>query len=178
MIPVMQDFFTTLFKDARDIHIAAKACLFHTGDPCQDMFLVVDGRIDLIRHSAGGARLRLHVAGAGQVVAEASAYSDRYHCDGEARVASHCRVLSKTRFLSRLDSAPALGRAWAAMLADGLQRARLQSEIRTMRTVSERLDIWLQNGGFIPPKGALQDLAETLGVSREAMYREMACRRR
>jgi len=54
----------------------------------------------------------------------------------------------------------------------------MNSEIRALRTVSERLDAWLAGGRMLPPKGEWQDLAQILGVTREALYRELAQRHR
>ena len=64
-------------------------------------------------------------------------------------------------------------------LAHAVQEARMKSEIRTLRTVAERLDAWLSaKDGGLPPKGQWQELASELGVSREALYRELARRSR
>ena len=81
-------------------------------------------------------------------------------------------------FRARLTADPALAERWAAHLALAVQTARLCAEIRTLRTVAERLDAWLGEGRSLPAKGAWQDLAAELGVSREALYRELSRRRR
>lgn len=73
---------------------------------------------------------------------------------------------------------PAAAQLWAARLARGLQTARLQAEVRTLRTVAARLDAWTEVFPGLPPKGQIQDLAHTLGVTREALYRALARRRR
>ena len=80
-------------------------------------------------------------------------------------------------FRARLTADPALAERWAAHLALAVQTARLCAEIRTLRTVAERLDAWLGEGRSLPAKGAWQDLAAELGVSREALYRELSRRR-
>lgn len=53
-----------------------------------------------------------------------------------------------------------------------------QSTIRTLRIVAERLDAWFGEGHALPSKGEWQTLAFELGVSREALYRELARRRK
>ena len=177
MIGIMPRPFETLFETAPRRTMSAGEILFYNGDPCVQVFLVDTGRVTLHRHSPSGARLNLHSAEAGQVIAEASVYSTTYHCDGVADLDARIAALPKADFLARLDADPALARAWAANLAHMLQQARSRSEIRGLRTVSERLDAWLSGGGQMPPHGEGQRLAETLGVSREALYREMARRR-
>ena len=79
--------------------------------------------------------------------------------------------------MERLDENPDLARAWASHLAKGVQTARMISEIRTLRTVSERLDAWLGEHGRLPERGRWQEVAGELEVSREALYREFARRR-
>ena len=69
---------------------------------------------------------------------------------------------------------PKLAEAWAMNLANSMQAARFRAEIRTLRTVAERLDAWLGAGLEIPEKGQWQVLAAELGVTREALYRELA----
>lgn len=62
-------------------------------------------------------------------------------------------------------------------LARTVQAARVRAEIRSLPKVAERLDAWLDEGHVLPTKGRWQDLAAELGVSREALYRELAQRR-
>jgi len=53
----------------------------------------------------------------------------------------------------------------------------MNAEVRTLRTVAEKVDVWLESNKLLPPKGELQVLAQVLGVTREALYRELAKRR-
>lgn len=70
-----------------------------------------------------------------------------------------------------------LADAWSAHLARSVQVARMRAEIRNLRTVAERVDAWQGEGRALPEKGRWQDLAAELGVTREALYRELARRR-
>ena len=47
----------------------------------------------------------------------------------------------------------------------------------TAGVVSARLDAWLAWHGELPPRGDWKQLADQIGVSPEALYREMARRR-
>lgn len=172
----MSDVVEALFSGAESLACAKGKTLFHTGDPVRFMHRVVDGRVDLVRHSEDGSRMILQRAVAGQVLAEASAYAVAYHCDGVAEEASRVEVVPLRSFLKRLDGDPKLARAWTARLAHALQGARTNAEIRSLRTVALRLDAWLDGGNRLPPKGHWQDLAQILGVTREALYRELATR--
>ncbi|APO68086.1 hypothetical protein IE4872_CH02476 [Rhizobium gallicum] len=66
---------------------------------------------------------------------------------------------------------------WASYLSHQLQQARKRAEIATLKTVEARLSAWLAwNGGLMPSKGEWKNLADEIGVSPEALYRELAKR--
>ena len=67
--------------------------------------------------------------------------------------------------------------AWAAHLAGEVRNARLRAEILTLKTVSERLDAWLADRDHLPEKGNWKAVAQEIGTSPEALYREIARRR-
>jgi CRP-like cAMP-binding protein len=158
----------------RRVDLAPGETLFLAGEVVTDIFLVRAGRVHLQRHTTHGAQLVLQNAGPGAVIAEASAYSARYHCDAVAAAGSEVASLPKERFLSALADDPTLAASWSAMLARGVQAARLRAEIRSLPKVAERLDAWLGEGNSLPEKGRWQDLAAEIGVTREALYRELS----
>lgn len=177
MISIMYIAFPDLFEKGRIISLAIGQPLFLTGDRVRSMFVVTEGQIDLVRHTRAGARLTQNRVLPGSVPAEASAYSETYHCDGVARIPSQVRSIPVSAFRDKLHDTPDAADAWAAQLAYALQKARMRSEIRSLKTVAERLDAWLGEDRSLPKKGQIQDLAQVLGVSREALYRELAQRR-
>ena len=73
---------------------------------------------------------------------------------------------------------PAFATAWASYLADEVRGARLRAEVLALRTVAERLDAWAAAQGNLPPKGTWKTVAQEIGASPEALYREIARRRR
>jgi CRP-like cAMP-binding protein len=176
MIAIMSDPVAALFDGQPRRSLAAGAVLFRAADPVREVALVCTGRIDLVRHTGTGAALVLQRAAPGAVVAEASVYAAAYHCDAVAVDATTLAVLPVAAFRHGL-SAPVAAAAWGARLARAVQAARLRAEIRTLRTVAERLEAWIEAGGSIPDRGDWQGLAADLGVSREALYREFARRR-
>lgn len=178
MIPIMSDTLAPLFSGTEPRRLDAKVRLFRSGDTIRYMHLVVQGAVDLTRVTGSGAPVILQRARPGQVLAEASAYSATYHCDAHAVTTALVRFIPVADFRARLTTDPALAEGWAAHLSHAVQTARLRAEIRTLRTVAERLDAWLGEGGALSAKGSWQDLAAELGVSREALYRELSRRRR
>lgn len=152
--------------------------LFHQGDRVLSMFVVEEGLVELVRHRRDGGSIVLQRAGKKAVLAEASAYSTRYHCDGVAKLTSGIFELSKRAFLTHLRNDPEFATLWASHLAQEMQSARYRSEILSCNTVAERLDGWLSwHGDKMPEKGHWKSIAEQIGVSPEAFYRELAKRR-
>lgn len=176
-MPIMSDALAPLFEVAERRQIAAGAPLFHAGDRVRQMFLVVAGAVVLARVTGAGAPVVLQRAGPGAVLAEASAYAKAYHCDARAVTETLVRAVTVEEFRARLSADPGLADRWAAHLAHAVQGARQLAEIRTLRTVRERLEAWLGAGRAMPARGAWQDLAAELAVSPEALYRELSRRR-
>jgi CRP-like cAMP-binding protein len=152
--------------------------LFHLGEPVAVLFVVLEGEVHLIRDQEHGGVVILQRAGPGEVLAEASLFSERYHCDAMARTQTSVRSVPKRRLLDRLRNEPDFAEAWAAHLAREIQNARFRAEVLSLQTVASRLDAWLTWYGKVPPKGQWKRLADEIGVSPEALYREMARRRK
>lgn len=179
MIPIMSGVIETLFMDAscKRFEYRAGETVFRLGAPVRFIHWVQVGAVHLVRHQADGLPLILQRATASDVVAEASAYSETYHCDACAVVETRTCAIPKTVFLERLAANRELAWAWGRRLSHEVQRARLQVEILSMRTVAARLDAWVEFHGSVPPRGRWTALAAEIGVSPEALYREMAKRR-
>jgi CRP-like cAMP-binding protein len=163
---------------SRRRHFDSGRSLFCRGDIVTDMYFVLTGSVLLIRHQRDGSALILQRAGPGSILAEASLYSGTYHCDAVASAATDTRAYAKTSFKKMLAKSPESSNVWADYLAQELQRSRLRSEILSLKTVAARLDAWIAwNGGSAPEKGQWKLLAGEIGVSPEALYREIAKRR-
>ena len=73
---------------------------------------------------------------------------------------------------------PEFATALAQHLAHEVMRMRSLAEIASLRTVAARLDMWLALGdGKIPQAGRRHELARELGVTPEALYRELSRRK-
>ena len=164
-------------SEAIDRNLEQGEMLFYAGDPANQIALVRKGVMHLLRNNSAGATVILQAAHPGEVLAEASAYSKVHHCGGVAAQAAVVSLLPIAVFRRRLKENPQLAETWSAHLAQSVQSARMLAEIRTLRTVAERVDVWLGQGGTLPSKGSWQNLASELGVTREALYRELGRRR-
>ncbi len=152
--------------------------LFHQGDTVASFFVVGEGLVELTRHQQDGGSIVLQRASRNTVLAEASTYSSHYHCDAIAKLHSTIYELSKPAFLSHLREDVDFATLWATHLAQEVQSARYRSEILSRNTVSARLNGWLSwHGEELPKKGQWKSIAVQIGVSPEALYRELARRR-
>ena len=162
---------------AKERKLAEGAWLFQQGDKVDCLCLVLSGEIRLIRYQADGSSITLQRVKAGGILAEASLYSDQYHCHALAQQDTVICVIPKVTVLSYLQTDSDFALAWTSYLAREVQQARFRSELLSLKTVAARLDAWLNwHNETLPTKGEWKTLAEQLGVSPEALYREIARR--
>lgn len=131
-----------------------------------------------MRYQVDGATIILQRAGPGAILAEASLFSERYHCDAISAALTRTFAVSKKKVLALLKQGQDFAEAFAEHLAREIQGARLRSEILSLKTVAQRLDTWLTwHEGHLPAKGEWKTVAIEIGASPEALYRELARRR-
>ena len=180
MIVIMSIDIINSMQALRGSHVALEqdTRLFCQGDFVQSVFIVEGGLIELMRPHTDGRNILLQRANRHTVLAEASIYTDTYHCDANVSQPSQVYRVAKEDFLAHFNSHPQFALQWTAYLARSVQSARFRSEVLTLKTVAERLDAWLSwPTNTLPEKGQWRSLAAELGVSQEALYRELANRR-
>ena len=160
----------------RQCEFAVGASVFHLGDPIRLVHFVRRGTIHLVRYQDDGAALILQRAQARSILAEASVYSERYHCDARAETVAATWAVARKDFRRCLETKPEAYQAWAQYLAHEVQRARLHAEILSLKTVGARINAWTVWNGALPTKGQWRRIADEIGVSPEALYREIAKR--
>jgi CRP-like cAMP-binding protein len=165
------------FSD-REVILADGAAVFFAGDAVRFLFVVRDGGVQMLRRHPGGTAIVLQRVRAGGLVAEASLFAPCYHCDAVAQGPARLARIPKTAVLEHHLKQPQWLQAFAAHLASEVQRTRGRAELLSFKRVADRLDAWLTlNGGQMPKRGRWGDWADELGVSPEALYRELAKRR-
>lgn len=177
MILIMLSAIFSIFDRAQERHFDEGDVVFRAGAAITKMYLVRTGCAVLMRPLPSGNTAYLQRAVANDLIAEASLYAKTYHCDCVTLQSSVLASIPREEFRSRLRSDIQLYEDWAKYLARTVQRTRMHAEIRSLKTVSERLDAWLSEYGQLPEKGLWQGVANELSVSREALYRELAHRR-
>jgi len=96
--------------------------LFRQGDPAAAIFRLESGQIHLLRHTEDGASVLMHVARAGETLAEAALFADAYHCDAIARAPSWVIAIHKRDLLRGCSARPRRGAGTGA--CDGGTGAR------------------------------------------------------
>jgi CRP-like cAMP-binding protein len=175
MIKIMLEYLGNLRQIKRSFR--QDQYLFHRDDRVKSMFLIETGTAQLLRHHPNGTAVVLQRAGPGSILAEASLFTPKYHCDAIATSPMVACLISRTAMQQLFFTNQDFAKAWALHLAGEVRGARLRSEILTLKTVSERLDAWLADSGHLPEKGGWKAIAQEIGTSPEALYREIARRR-
>lgn len=159
-------------------HYSQGQLIFERDDPVDCLFVVDSGEVHLLRRQADGAEFILQRATAGTILAEASLTTPRYHCAAVAVSNAVMIVYSRSQVLEMIKGDSDVSMALAMHLAREIRNTRQRAEIGLLRKVSDRLDAWLAwNEDKLPAKGSRGQLARDIGVSPEALYRELAKRR-
>ena len=174
MIQIMFEQLTALPNSVRNLKRGQY--LFHLGDRVTSVFVVQSGEVHLIRHHKSGQSAILQRAQPNAILGEASLFASNYHCDAIAQSDAKLQVFSKARFLDHLNKSPEFAISLAQYLAVEVREQRQRAEILSLKSVSEKLDAWLANNGALPPRGTVKDVAIEIGVTPEALYREIATR--
>ncbi|MHA3980964.1 Crp/Fnr family transcriptional regulator [Halovulum sp. GXIMD14794] len=144
--------------------------LFRQGDAVKGPGQVISGGVALIRHTAAGTSVPLHRAGPGGTFAEASLFSETYHCDCVATEDTDLVLFDGSALRKRLASDRRTSLLLMRMLSAEVQRARRQIEIRTIRPAEERVFSAIADGWHT---SSVVALAEDIGLTHEATYRAL-----
>ncbi len=151
--------------------------LFFQGDTAQAVYIVISGRVRLLRHLSSGVEVSVHTALAGETLAEAALFSEVYHCDAVAAENSVVLAYSKTALWDALGNPPSLILALLENFASQIHTLRSQIELRNIRSANERvlrmLQLKARNDGVVAFDRPLKDIAQELGLTHEAFYRSL-----
>ena len=164
---------------ARERTLKAGETLFRRGNRTSGFYEIVEGQVRLVRVNRAGREAVLHVAMAGETIAEASLFSASYHCDAIATSDAVVRLYPKAAVLAELDRKPKAARKFAAVLAHQVMTLRTRLEQRNIRAARDRVRHYLAvnadgEGRTVALSGTLKDVASELGLTHEALYRTLA----
>jgi CRP/FNR family transcriptional regulator, dissimilatory nitrate respiration regulator len=153
--------------------------LFATGDPVRSFFVIESGRLRLLRHTAHGTALVLHVAQAGEAFAEASLFSRTYHCDALAEISSTVIAYPKRALLGALREDPEAAITLVGHLAEQVQALRGRIELLNVKPARDRVLGYLHSRLAASATAVELDqtwkaIAGEIGLTHEAVYRALA----
>lgn len=164
--------FARLPASARSqVRLMKDAPLFHQGDPARAMFFVVTGCIGLIRHTEDGHRVVIHRADGQTFFAEASLFSDTYHCDAIALENTSVLVMKKHDILRFISTDPEFALGVTQRLAADVQAHRKRLEILSIKNAEARIFAALAS---FEQGASVTAFAAFIGLSYEATQRGLS----
>ncbi len=162
--------YTRLPSSARKRIVAdARDTLFRQGAKATGLYVLLRGRVHLEQVGPNGERFVIHRVQAGTSFAEASIFSEHYHCDAVVIEAGEFIKVDKAAVLNAFDDAT-FARAYGRHAARQIQAQRQLLEIVGIRSAQERVMAGLVAGLL---DGPVTDFAALLGLSHEATYRAL-----
>ena len=167
-----------LEKLTREQFLARGEVLFRKDDGAAGLYQVEEGHVRLSRPDPTGRDVVLHIAGPGELVAEASLFCRVYNCDAVAATEARVRLYPRSKLLAEFRRNPQALEAFAAALAHELMALRARVELRNIRSASARVRNFLAlaagpDGRTVALPGTLKDLASELGLTHETLYRTL-----
>jgi CRP-like cAMP-binding protein len=153
--------------------------VFRQGEAIRWLYRVATGGVRLSRVLARGTEITLARSGENDILAEASVFAARYHCDAIAETQSTLTRYSMRDIHALLKAKPEAAMAYGAHLAAELMNLRAIAEIRAIRRADERLLAWLHlrssgASAAFDGKGAWPSVAKQIGLTGESIYRALA----
>jgi CRP/FNR family transcriptional regulator len=162
---------------SRQVSVPKGAILFAPGDKSCGFYAVSSGAVRLYRVSPSGKEITLAIADAGNTLAEASIFSDVYHCFAEALKDSHLSLIEKPGFLEMLRSDALFACAWIQFLSLEAINLRQRIEELSIKTPKARIISYIlllseiQNGDSVTLPAHRKSIATLLGMTHETFYR-------
>lgn len=155
---------------SRSIQMQQGDVLFGQGQTASGLYRVVSGCVTLRRTSLGGDVLTLHRAVAGGYFAEASVFSDSYHCDGICTYAGSVLKIAKGVVVAMMRSDPEFSEAFSRLLAVEVQHYRTHIELLAIRSAKSRVMAAVQAGYL---QTTIPEFASQINLTHEACYRAL-----
>ena len=149
--------------------------VFRIGDSVRNLFCVVKGEVQLIRHDIRGTKVILQRSRGG-FFAEASLGSTAYHCDGLAAETGVLLCFPLAAFRTALDQNVAFRNVWIEQLAREVRKLRAQCERLSLNGAADRIIHYIESEGIndaVTLNQPRKAWASELGLSHESLYRTL-----
>jgi CRP/FNR family transcriptional regulator, dissimilatory nitrate respiration regulator len=153
--------------------------LFQRGDIAINFYTVLDGCVRMVRYSQNGDAIVMHTARSGDSLAEASLFTDRYHCDAEAMLPSTVACFAKNKIMAILRDSPEKSMACIELFSRQVVGLRALLEVRSIRSARDRVLHYLllrtnPNTMEVSMAGSVKAMAHDLAMAHETLYRTLA----
>lgn len=155
-------------KAFRAIAMQKGEVLFRQNQTTSGLYRVVAGSVTLQRTGGSGDMLTLHRSVAGGYFAEASIFSEVYHCDAICTAPGAVVKIAKTEIISMMNSNAAFCAGFTRLLAVQVQRYRAHIELLAIYSANDRVLAAVQAGYF---DATVSELASRINLTPEACYR-------
>lgn len=153
--------------------------LFKQGDCVKRLYCVEQGVLRLVRNTADGAQPILYEASAGETIAEASLFSEKYQCAAVAVTNSELICCNKQTMLVALKSSPDAMLDLLNAFSGQVRDLRTINEIKNIKRAKERMLSYFKTIaneiGEINLGSSMKDAAHKIGIAHETFYRELSC---
>lgn len=155
---------TLHFKKGEQVFIQAKIVT--------NIYYIVRGRVKLVRNTVEGTPIIVHIAYAGEGLAEASLFCDKYHCSAQVDTNTEVIYFSKVKLLDYLHKNPDAMMDLIEQLTLQVRDLRMFNEIKSIYSAKERILTYLLTQKQTP-KLPLKDIAQKIGITHETLYRTL-----
>lgn len=151
--------------------------LFQQGGAVERVYCVKTGKVELVRTTIEGTPITLHTAQSGETFAEASLFSDKYHCTAIANSPAEVLYLRKLELLNYLEQNPAAMKNLLLTFSHQVRELRAINEIKNIRSAKERILAFIRGemdeNKELVLSMPLKDIAHRIGLAHETFYREI-----
>ena len=159
--------------------LVAGQILFDQGDATVGVYEVVSGKVRQARVDPEGRDVVVGIAGPGEMIAEASLFSQTHDCAATAVTNAVVRLYRKAFLLAQLERDPQAALSFMATLVEQILNLRIRQR-RSIPSARDRVRHYLTSnvgGGrerTVNLPSTLKDLAAELGLTHETLYRTLS----
>jgi CRP/FNR family transcriptional regulator len=162
---------------SQQVRVKKGSIIFGPGDATQGFYAVHEGAVRIYRVSSKGKEITLEIAASGSSFAEASLFSDGYHCYAEALKDSTVYLVRKDAFLEMIQKDIRFAATWIHVLSLEIIHLRQRIEELSLKSPRERIASYIlllseiQNTPSIKLPVHRKSIATLLGMTHETFYR-------
>ena len=163
--------------DEKPRHTRKGAALFRQDATVERMYYISSGRVKLMRHTREGDTVIMRIDTSREMIAEASLFSESYHCTAVVDQPSEIYTIDRDTALVEVFKSSRSSREILKLFSGHIRDLRSLIEIRNIRSAQKRILAYpesiAEHDGKVRLYTSLRDIAYKLGLTHETMYREL-----